>query len=336
MAETIYRDRKAVSIENELVRVTVLAEGGHIAAILHKHSGVNPLWTPPWNSIEPSTWDPQRCPEYGDDSESRLLSGLMGHNVCIDLFGGPSKDEALAGIPVHGEASVLPYEITATDDTMNCACRMPMSQILFRRALQLDGESVLISESVENLSPWDRPIAWQQHVTLGPPFLQHGHTQFDVTATASRTYEGDFGDLFKSGVEFFWPHAPLADGGEYDLRTFTERRVSAGYTAHLLDRGSDEAHWSARSADLSVEFGYRWRRADFPWLGIWEENRSRQNPPWNGETVARGMEFGVSPQPESRRSMIGRGSMFDTPSYRWLPARGTLTADYSAYITARK
>ncbi|MBC8167313.1 MAG: hypothetical protein H7Y20_15765, partial [Bryobacteraceae bacterium] len=115
-----------------------------------------------------------------------------------------------------------------------------------------------------------------------------------------------------------------------------ERTVSAGYTAHLLDRGSDEAHWSALSADLSVEFGYRWRRADFPWLGIWEENRARQNPPWNGETVARGMEFGVSPQPESRRSMIGRGSMFDTPSYRWLPARGTLTADYSAYITARK
>src|SRR5229473_2316603 len=114
MPETTYRNRRAHSIETEDLRVTVLAEGGHIAEILDKRTGVNPLWTPPWPSIEPSTYDRARHPEYGDDAESKLLSGIMGHNLCLDLFGPPSEAEAAAGLTVHGEASVVLYEIEST------------------------------------------------------------------------------------------------------------------------------------------------------------------------------------------------------------------------------
>src|SRR5437763_923500 len=111
MLEIHYRGRRAHTIENDMLRVTVLVEGGHIAEITHKPSGVNPLWTPPWHSIAPSTSSLARQPEYGADSESKLLAGIMGHNLCIDLFGPPSPEEAAAGMTVHGEASVVPYEI---------------------------------------------------------------------------------------------------------------------------------------------------------------------------------------------------------------------------------
>src|SRR5260370_20396654 len=96
MADIRYRGRRATSIENETTRVTVTHEGGHIAEILDKQSGVNPLWTPPWDSIEPSTYDLQKHPEYGADSESKLLAGIMGHNLCMDIFGPPSEAEAAA------------------------------------------------------------------------------------------------------------------------------------------------------------------------------------------------------------------------------------------------
>jgi hypothetical protein len=68
-------------------------------------------------------------------------------------------------------------------------------------------------------------------------------------------------------------------------------------------------------------------------LGIWEENHSRTAPPWNGQTVTCGMEFGVSPMPETRRQMIERGSLFGVPGYRWIPARKTVKAEYRAFIT---
>ena len=42
------------------------------------------------------------------------------------------------------------------------------------------------------------------------------------------------------------------------------------------------------------------------------------------------MEFGVSPFPETRRQMVDRGSLFETPTYRWLPARGRAEAEYWA------
>jgi hypothetical protein len=69
-------------------------------------------------------------------------------------------------------------------------------------------------------------------------------------------------------------------------------------------------------------------------MGIWEENHSRTQTPWNGEALTRGMEFGVSPFPESRREMVQRQRLFGVPTYRWLPALARLTAEYA--IVCRK
>ena len=78
--------------------------------------------------------------------------------------------------------------------------------------------------------------------------------------------------------------------------------------------------------------GYVWKRSDFPWLGIWEENYSRDASPWNGQTLTRGLEFGVSPMPETRRQMIDRGSLFGVSGYRWIPARTQARVDYCAFL----
>src|SRR5690242_19767051 len=112
MAEILHRNRRAFQIENDRLRVTVLVEGGHIAEIVDKQSGVNPLWTPPWPSVEVSTYDPAKHPEYGSNAESKLLAGIMGHNVCMDTFGAPSDEEARAGQTQHGEGPVVPYRIS--------------------------------------------------------------------------------------------------------------------------------------------------------------------------------------------------------------------------------
>src|SRR5215813_2730915 len=108
MPQTRYCDRRARSIENDHLRVTVLEEGGHIAEILDKETKVNPLWVPPWTSIEHSTYDPQKHPEYGAATDAKLLAGIMGHNLCLDIFGGPSDEEFMAGLTPHGEGSVVP------------------------------------------------------------------------------------------------------------------------------------------------------------------------------------------------------------------------------------
>jgi hypothetical protein len=333
----IYRNRRAFQIESDVLCVTVLAEGGHIAGLLHKQTGVNPLWTPPWPSIEPSSYEPAKHPEYGLDAESKLLAGIMGHSLCMDIFGGPSEDEAAAGMSVHGEAAVAPYDITVSKGVLTARATFPHAQLRFERTISFASPTVVrIVEEVENLTALDRPIAWTQHVTLGSPFIEPGVTQFRASATKSKVFESDFTGgkgYMKIGAEFEWPNVPDLKGGTVDLRTYVDLPVSGGFTTHLMDPGHEQAYFLAWSPKSKVVAGYVWKRSDFPWLGIWEENRCRTAPPWNGETITRGMEFGVSPMPETRRQMIERNSLFGVPTYRWIPAKKTVRVEYRAFVT---
>ncbi len=335
MPETTYRGRRATVLENDELRVTVLQEGGHIAAIEGKRSGVNPLWTPPWPSIEPSIYDPRRHPEYGSDAESKLLAGIMGHNLCLDIFGGPSEEEAAAGLTAHGEGPVARYEIAAAKAELAMRACFGKSQLVFERRLRLKGTVVEIAETVENLTATDRPVGWTQHVTLGPPFLEKGATLFRATATRSKVFESAFTsgkDRFQIGAEFDWPFALRDDGSLEDLRVLTAAPVSGAFTTHLMDPAREHACFVAFSPAARTAFGYVWRTADFPWLGIWEENFSRETPPWNGSTLTRGMEFGVSPMPEARRRMVERGRLFGAPTFRWIPAKSRVTVEYRAAL----
>jgi hypothetical protein len=331
---TRYRGRRAATIENDVLRVTVLEEGGHIAEITDLASGVNPLWTPHWPSMEPSDYDRARDAIYGGGADGSLLAGIMGHNLCLDIFGGPSAEEAAAGFPVHGETSTARFDISSSGGTLSMETVLASAQLRVSRRVALEDRVVRIHERVENLTDADRPIGWTQHVTMGPPFLVKGVTGFSLTADRSLVYPGTFGpaDYLHPGAEFRWPHAPRADGGMADLRVFTGAASSSAYTAHRMNTASDVASFIAYSSAAQLAFGYVWRREDFPWVGLWEENHARTGVPWNGRTLTCGVEFGVSPIPESRREMIERGPLFDTPTFRWIPARTAVEVDYYAVL----
>ncbi len=330
--DTTYRGRRAATIENEALRVTVLVEGGHIAEVFDHHTGTNPLWTPPWPSLEPSAWTPAvHRGTYGSGTDARLLAGIMGHNICLDIFGGPSPDEAAAGLTAHGDGPVVAYEISHSDaGGLAMHALLPLARVRFERRLELRGRAVNVHERVESLCGVDRPIGWTEHVTLGPPFLEKGATEFRASATRSQVFESAFGaaDYLQPGALFEWPDAPRKDGEVADLRVFTSQPRSSAYTAHLMETDGRPAFFIAYSPAARLAFGYLWRAADFPWMGIWEENYSRTGPPWNSRTLTRGMEFGVSPFPETRRAMVERGRLFETPTYRWLPANGAIEASY--------
>jgi hypothetical protein len=301
MTPVSYRGRRAFQMENDQLRVTVLAEGGHIAEILHKRTNLNPLWTPPWPTIEPSQYDKAKHPEYGNDAEAKLLAGIHGHNWCVDLFGVPTKDEEAAGYTVHGEASIVPYE-------EGLRAELPLSRLRVNRKIELRGESLLFEEQVENLLPFDRAIAWQEHVTLGPPFVERGITTVDAPVSRSAKLNGD---------DFEWKD-----------RTYPKAAATSDYHAHLLTAGWMEA----RNRHLGLAIRYEWNLQDFPWLGIWEENANLQRPPWNGKTITWGLEFGASPFPENRFRRNTRGLMWGAPVAVWLPALGKRTIRYQASL----
>jgi hypothetical protein len=337
MQNTTFHGRRAVSIENRDLRVTVTPGGGHIAEIYDKVAGVNPLWVPIWQTVEPGNYSLARHPEFGDTIEASLLASILGHNLCADIFGVPSEEERAAGLPVHGEAAIAEYQVEGDSESLRCRALLPQAQIQFERKITLEGRLVRIEETMENLAATDRPIAWTQHATLGRPFLERGVTEFRLSATRSKVIDGDFTSgkgRQRPGAEFDWPACPALEGSEIDMRVYEAKEVSGGFTAHLMDPSKELAHFIAFSPRFHLAFGYVWRRADFPWLGRWEENHARAHVPWKASEMTLGMEFGVSPFPETRRQMVERGSLFGTPAFRWLPAKSKLSVRYAAFTQA--
>ena len=330
MPKTTYLGRKAVYLENDDLRLTVTEEGGHIAELFSKAAGVNPLWVPIWATGEPSGFGPEQERVFGTGVESKLLYGILGHNLCLDLFGGPSAAEFAAGMTVHGEASTLRYDVEQSDGSLHCSLHMPLAQLRVQRTISLQGSDVRVHETVENLAAFDRPLAWTQHVTLSPPFLDPGTTEFRATGDHAMTIESemDAPAYLALGKTFAWPNAPLAGGGTINLTKMKPEAPASSFVALRMVPQVPHASWTAWSPEYKLAISYVWNREEFPWLGIWEENCARDFSPWNSAAVTRGMEFGTSPFAESRRKMVERGRLFDTPAYKWLPALGQLEATY--------
>ena len=124
----------------------MIAGGGHIAEVLDKRTGVSPLWIPPWPSIEPAAFDPQSDSTYGNTSEARLLAGIMGHNLCLDIFGGPSTEEEAAGLHPHGEASIALYDIEPSAIRLTMRAQLAEASLEVERHIELQDRNVRIVE----------------------------------------------------------------------------------------------------------------------------------------------------------------------------------------------
>ena len=107
--KTKWNGREAYTLNNDLVQMVTLPGGGHIAEFQFLASTglpvLSPLWVPPWKSIEPTQYRAEKhSATYGPSNEGKLLSGIAGHNICLDYFGPPSEEEAAQGLSTHGEA----------------------------------------------------------------------------------------------------------------------------------------------------------------------------------------------------------------------------------------
>jgi len=310
--------------------VSVLEGGGHICELnLNACSGVNPLWRPQWATIDPFEYTSAKyARNYGPPPDGRLLSGIAGHSLSFDHFGPPSAEEAAAGLTTHGEAPALRWKIQKQAQSpkpqLQYGLTLPEAGISFSRTLTLDRANPVIycEEEAVNLSSYDRPISWNEHVTFGPPFLQAENTWFDMPATRSKVCPASYSPRFslQPDAEFTWPNAPTKDRKRMSLRTTPAHRFGH-YTTQLVDPALEIGFIAACNPRLKLLVIYAFRRADFPWVGNWEERYNRTPAPWHGKTFCRGLEFSTTPFPIPRRQTIGQGPLFGEPTYRWLLAK---------------
>jgi hypothetical protein len=275
-----------------------------------------------------------------DSGQLNPFEGL-GHFVCVDGFGPVSKEEEAARLPGHGEAHRVPWDVVASGKedgtlTVQFSAALPLVHENFRRTLRLvDGESVIYIESeLESLLAFDRPINWGEHATISGAFLEQGKTVTDMSATRAmtRSYESEAVDPpdhhnLADFKEFKWPMAPTVTGTLVDMRISPTIAPVMDQTTSLMDPSRPLAYVTALHPERKALLGYVFRRKEYPWIQIWDSY------PGGGRRSYRGMEFAVQPFDLPRRDVIQTNSMFDTPTYRWLPAQSKITSSFIMFYT---
>lgn len=333
--------RPGLRIEGRWGHVSVLEGGGHICELVSKkHAGINPLWRPNWKTIDPYKYAPAKHANvYGHPPDGRLLAGIAGHSLSFDYFGPPSPEETTAGHTTHGEVPALKWNVLqisqASVPTLEYGLELPKSQIRFSRKISVEREHAVVycEEAALNLSTFDRPISWNEHVTFGPPFLECDTTIFDMPATRGKTCPASYSAKtpIQPDTEFDWPVAPAKDGGQINLRNTPEERFGH-YTAQLLNPELDIAYVSACNPRMGLLVLYVFCRKDFPWVGNWEERLYRTSAPRRGGTFCRGMEFSTTPFAVPRRETVTQGRLFGEPTFTWLPAKTEARVRFMALL----
>jgi hypothetical protein len=336
---TGFKGRKAWELHNGALTLVLLEGGGHVASVVLKDGPqVNPLWEPAWKGLEPWDYGPQNARQLG----SQLLSSICGHNLCLGWFGDPSEQELAAGMGCHGEAPVVRWKlvgkkVTAGEVSVTVGCELPVAEMRFVRTVTLrrGSSAVRFHEEVSSLSRRDMPFTMCEHVTVGPPFLENESTVFDLPAIRAHTFPDVFHatQRLKSNRTFVWPKGPGENGNAVDLRRMGPAgERSSDFSAQLIDTKNDLGWFSALNPEMGLMLAYVWARRDFPWVGSWEENRGRKQKPWDGRSLARGMEFSNTPFPQGLRKAVELSSFQGHPAYRWLPALGRIAVDYAMIL----
>ena len=319
MSQKSFHSRACWTIENTDIRVTVIKSGGHIAALVLKDGPeLNPLWVQDRPTIDSDQYDPAiHGATYGAGPEARLLSGLLGHNLCFPYWGDPSGAEHHAGMTYHGETNIVRWEeVRSSRDSLVITALLPESSLRFTRTLECSGQSVLCESVAENLSAWDRPVAWCEHVTFGPPFLEPGVTRFEASVTRGfRTGED-------SQAAFFWPEGRGTI--PCDLSVCSRIQHSQLVNSFLVDPAKEFGRFTASHAGRGLAVEYEFRREEFPWLNVWEN--------YEDKALTRGMEFSNTPVHGTMKRLMQTPTIRGTPAYDWLDAKSKLVKRFKAII----
>jgi hypothetical protein len=323
-AKTVFEGLPALEFSNDKLSLTMLPAGGAFAQmILRDDPGkISPLWNPMRFARESGQPQPNNF--------------YRGHFVCVDGFGPVSPEERAAGFPMHGEAHTQPWQMTSTDKKGNTlsttfAVKLPLSEEVLTRTVRIvDGENIVwVNSELENLLSFDRPVFWAEHATIGSPFLEAGKTVVDMPAERSRTRaypQEPEGYRFIAGRDFAWPFAPGKNGAAIDIRAAPVQAGSGGHTTSLMDRSRRLVFVTALHPEKQLLIGWVFRREDYPWVQSWESYPSNSR-------LARGLEFGTQPFDLPRRETLQMGSMFDTPTFRILPAKSKIATSFLIFYT---
>ena len=313
-----------VVMKNDVARLALAVGGGAIVEFRFADHDVNPLNFEATNDIEPR-------------QEGQPF--LRGHFVCLDRWGAPSETEAKNGVPFHGEAPRIIWQVSEPpkqrDDGVaaRMGCRLPLAGLRVERSLRLHRSSgkgssgkgasalVEVTEEVTNENKLGRVYNLVQHPSIAPPFLDE-RTRVDSNAKRG------FVQLPESALATMpWPRVQM-DGESVDLRMFENPTAPAtrhDVSSFVFDDDETYGWVTATNSGKGLLLGYLWKTEDYPWLNIWRYR-------FEGRVAARGLEFGTTGYHQPFSALVDRGKLLDRRLFEYLDAEEAVARSYAMFL----
>lgn len=283
---------RAVALENEKLRVTILADKGtDIYEFLYKPRDVDFLWRT-WAGLRerghfiPSS--PRASGPHTDYYEG-------GWQELFPNCGNLSLHQG-AEIGQHGEALLLPWRYAIIkDEPDEIAVRFDVRTVrtpfhLVKTISLRRNESVLrIHERVTNEGGQAVDFTWGHHPALGWPFIDES-CRVDLPACRIRTmaeYTSENSRL-KADQSSEWPMAEGHDGLEVDLSRIPGPEVASQDMVFL--EGITDGWFAVTNTSLRVGFALAYPADMFKKLWYWQVFRGGRDYPWWSATYNLALE----------------------------------------------
>lgn len=284
---------QAVVLENELLRVTVLAGlGSDVIEFCYKPRDLDATWLSPGGLRDPR----QMAGAAADDVSAFLDHYRGGWQEVLPNGGAPSRYRG-AALAQHAEVSGLAWdaEVTADDAAaveVTFTVRTTRLPLRVRKTMRLAAGSaqLAISESVINEAAVPVATMWGQHLAYGPPLLVPGsriNIQNGLVVTPHPEPINPPDRLVAPGGPWDWPVVPTAAGGEVDLSVVQPWGTPSDivYLSGFTD-GWYELLDPAGTVGVRAE----WDATVLPYLWLWTELGATRDYPWWGGGRVLGLE----------------------------------------------
>jgi hypothetical protein len=274
----------AVTLENERLRVTVLAgKGTDVVELTDKVRNRDFAWRSPTGVRNPA----ELGAGAGTDDVAAFLDTYPGGWQEVLPNGGAPCVYRGAALAQHGEVATLPWRYKVVGDSavrFSVECRrLPLR---LTKTLRLRADAVEVDEELVNEAPVPVETMWGHHITFGAPLLTPGQRirlPDGVSVIPHPTPIHPSGRRrVAPGGPYPWPVVPSPDGGEVDLSVVPERGEPSDivYLTGFDELGCYEV------AGLRVE----WDATVLPYLWLWQELGATTDYPWWGRAYVVGLE----------------------------------------------
>ena len=287
---TLDRGYRAVTIENELLSMTVLPEkGADIYRLVYKPRNMDVLWKSPWGLKRPGSGVPTTR-----TTEEAWLEHYAGGWQEIFPNGGDACVYKGCHLNFHGEVSILPWDYTVEQGHGMASAEFTVSTyrspFLLRRKLTLEAGKPVVHlwEKLSSRAEEEMHFMWGHHPAYGAPFL-NGDCRVQLPGATFQAHHVEISPLCKIAANTVaeWPNVPgkkaVVNLGV--VPPVTERNCEFGYLRDL------QAGWYAlTSRQHNFSIGLVWPREVFPYLWFWQELRGSFGYPWYGSCYVMAIE----------------------------------------------